>query len=143
MSRTTGFDAFTSGDIFRKDHKQVIAMKRELALLLPVRLAPRVGGSDYSAGEILAQYTSAAGSLQDLFVNYSDAGGSGRETAKCILMFSTESQATSSAASANATVGIFKGIVFTDSLVGYDVAAGVDLKATAIKSSTGTNLLNF
>lgn len=143
MSRTTGYDAFTSQEVFRKDHKQVIATKRELALILPVRLAPRVGGGNYAAGQTLAQYTSAAGSLENLFVNYDNAGGSGRETAKCILMFSTESQDATAAASANAAPAIFKGIVFKDALVGWDSNAATDLGAREILSSTGTTLINF
>jgi len=145
MSRTTGFDAFTSGQIFRKDFKVVLAIKRELAVILPVRLAPhRDVSQDYQAGEVLAQYNSSAGALNGLFVNYLQTdSGSGRNTATCILMIDVIDQALTSAASGELAPAIFGGIVYQNSLVGSDANALSNLGAKVITDATGFSLVKF
>lgn len=141
--RSTGLDAFTSGEIFRKNFKIVIATKRELALIRPVRLAPKVASdtSIYYPGQTLARYTS--GPYAGQFVDYSDAGASGRETATCILLSECYSQAADSAASAPLAQALFKGVVFKDALIGWDAAAKTDVNGRQIDDAQGISLIEF
>ena len=144
-TRTSGVDAFTSGNIYTPNYKSVIAVKRELCVLLPVRLAPNSLSQDYQAGTILAQYSSAAGSLQNFFVNYVQSAASGQGTPVCILGEFTQNQLTSAAASTPLSWAIFSGIVFQTLLPNYDstVIAASGLNGKIITAADGTALLKF
>lgn len=139
------YDASFDGQVYRRDKKVVIALKRELAVILPVRLAPKVGGdtTKYAAGQVLAKYSASGNPLDGLFVDYDDSGASGRETAVAVLLEGIDSESTSSAASAPAVPAIFAGYVLKDSLVGYDSAAATDLKARELADATGVNVIQF
>lgn len=138
---SSGYDAKFDGEVFRRDFKAVIATKRELALLRPVRLAPKVGTGDYVAGQVLARYTS--GPYSGMFVDYDDAGASGRAVATSVLLVDRKSEAADSAASGSLAPAIFQGIVFKDSLIGYDAAALTDLKGREITDAANVTLVSF
>lgn len=141
--RSTGVDAFTSGNIFTPNYKSVIAIKRELAVLLPVRLAPNSLSQDYQAGTILAQYSSGAGALQNFFVNYVQSASSGQGTPVCILNEFTVNQLTNVAPSTPLSVGIFSGIVFQTLLPNYDSTVPAALGGKNITDASGVVLLHF
>jgi hypothetical protein len=143
MTFTSGIDAGFNGEVFRRDYKVVIAMKREMAIIRPVRLAPKVGSGDYVAGQVLAKYGNTAGNLEGLFVDYDDAGASGRETAQCILLSDVKSEPESSAASGRLGLGLFSGFVLKASLIGFDNAAGTDLKASEWSDAQGVDIVKI
>lgn len=137
----TGIDASFQAEVFRVDWKEVIAMKRELAVIGPVRLAPKVASGDYVAGQVLARYT--AGAQVGLFVDYADGGSNGRQTAAAILLTSRDSIAATEAASANMGLALFKGIVYESALIGLDAAAKVDLAARSWVDARGVTFMEF
>lgn len=141
--RTTGVDAFTSGNVYTPNFKSVIATKRELAVLLPVRLAPNTLSADYQAGTVLAQYNSSAGSLQNYYVNYVNSAGSAQGTAVCILNEFCSNQALTSAASTPLSVAVFSGILWKNLLVGLDSNAISNLGGKSITDATGNILFKF
>lgn len=140
---SSGFDAGFNGEVFRRDFKAVIATKRELALIRPVRLAPKVGAGGYVAGQVLAKYDAEGNVLDGLFVDYDNGGASGRDTAVAVLLVDRDSEATDSAASASLAPALFKGIVFKDSLIGYESNAKTDLGAREISDASGVTLVSF
>lgn len=129
-------DSSFSGQIFRKDVAQIIAQNRQLATLMPVRLAYNAAG--YPAGQVLAR-----NSTSGFYEKYNDAGASGLDVAKAVL--NEEHQVSDFASSGDTTsaVGIFGGQLFKDKLVGLDAAGETDLKSTTIVDSTGVNILKF
>lgn len=137
----SGIDAKFNGEVFRRDYKIVIAMKRELAVIRPVRLAPRSSGDVYVAGQVLAKYTS--GALSGLFVDYDNGGASGRADAVAVLLDDQQSIATSDAASGNLARALFSGFVFKDALIGYDASAKTDLGASEFSDAQGVDIVKI
>lgn len=129
-------DAKFSGEIFRKDFPMVIAQNRQLASLLPVRLAYNSGG--YVAGQVLAR-----NSVSGQYANYNNSGSSGLDTASCVLFESHDVTEFESATGSLTAVGIFGGEVFKDKLVGLDAPGITDLAAKTIIDATGINVLKF
>lgn len=141
MASRPGQGPSFNGEVFRRDYKVVIAMKRELAIIRPVRLAPKVAAGDYVAGQVLALYT--GGANQGLYVDYLDGEANGRGTAAAILLEDLSSVADTEAASANLGTALFSGVVFKDSLIGYDSNAGTDLSAAEWADAGGATLVKI
>jgi hypothetical protein len=126
-------DAIVDTEIFRKDHPMILACLRHQAMILPVRLSYVSGG--YVAGQVLAKNTVTA-----MFEKYNDAGGSGANVAKCVLLDAAE-PAVGDTLIARA---VFKGHVYKDKLTGLDAAGITDLGARTISDSSGLgDILSF
>ncbi len=128
-----GLDAFTSQEIFRKDHPMILASNRHLASIKPVRLAYDADG--YVAGQVLGR-----NSVSGYFQKYDSGGASGLDTATCILF-----EEVTAAASSGTTIarGIFAGEVYKSKLTDLDSGAETDLKARTIVDATGIEVLKF
>lgn len=129
-------DASFSGQIFRKDHKPIIAQNRLLASILPVRLAYSV--NDYIAGTVLARNTTS-GNYQP----YVSGGASGTGTAACVLFEGHGVNEFASSGDTTAARGVFGGEVFKDNLIGLDSGAITNLGAKTIIDATGINVLKY
>lgn len=129
-------DAKFSGEIFRKDHPQVIAQNRHLASILPVRLTYDAAG--YQAGVVLARNT-----VSGFFSKYVDGSASGLGTAACVNMQEVRTTDFESATGSSLAKGIFAGELFKDKLSGLDTAGETDLKARTIIDATGISVLKF
>lgn len=134
-------DASSSTQIFRKDFPQIIALKREAAVMLGVRLKYRAEG--YKAGRVLGRYD--MGPNQGLFDHYDDTAtgaSSGLATAACILL--QDIDLTGATATYNPlSKAAFAGYVYQDALLGLDANAKTDLKARTIIGSDGVSVLEF
>ena len=129
-----------SPEIFRKNFPQVIAKNRQLASLMPVRLAYSASG--YAAGTVLAR-----NSTSGLWQAYNDAGSSGINTAVAVLDqpvavddFLSETNPISGGVLSQAIIG---GEVFKTALVGYDANALTDLKGREIVDALGVTIVKF
>jgi hypothetical protein len=136
MSNPTGLDAFSSGQIYRKDFPSVLACDRYLAVIRPVRV-PYVSGG-YSAGTVLAQYTSGAASGQ--FPAYANSGPSGSGTAQCILFESIDDDGATGTILARA---IFSGIVFQAKCSLLDSTAISNLGGRSWTDAQGVQIFKF
>lgn len=131
---TSGLDAVTSTEVFRKDHRMVLAMNRHQAAIVPVRMAYDASG--YKAGTVLAR-----NSVSTYYVAYDDSEAvSGGDTAVGIL-FNDVLDMTAS----QTDIGhmIVKGEVFEASLIGLDANAKTDLKSRSVIDGSGTTILIF
>jgi hypothetical protein len=142
MANPTGLDAYSSGQIYRKDYPMVLAQNRNLAVIGPVRLPYVAGGR--TAGQVLAQYTS--GPNVNLFDQYAGSGGaSGLGTAAAVLFESIDDDGATGTVLAR---GIFGGLVFYNALF-YSGATGLDsngisnLGARKITDARGVTVLKF
>ncbi len=131
-------DARFKGEIFRKDHPAILAARRELAVLLPVKLLYSATG--YKAGTVLGTVT-ASGAMKA----YSGASADGSEVAVCVLMDDVPASdfADTDAATYQVVRGCFAGLLHEGALIGLDAGAMEDLKATSILSATGSVILKF
>lgn len=129
----SSIDANVNNEIFRKNWTCIIALKRELAVLSPVRLAYEAGG--WTAGQVLARNT-----VTGLFEKYSAA--SGTYDASCVLFedVDTTDQAATGGALAR---GIFSGALFKDALIDYDANAKTELNARDWTDASSTNIMQF
>lgn len=132
-------DANFKGSIFRYDQPLVIAMNRQSAYMVGLRLKYQSGG--YAAGTVLARNTD-----DGLYQAFDNGGASGIDTATCILFEAhpAEDFDGTAATSTTTAVGIFGGCaVYKDKLTGYDSSILTDLKGRLIKGATGDDLLLF
>jgi hypothetical protein len=132
-------DVNFNGSVFRFDQPLVIAMNRQSAYLLGIRLRYQADG--YAAGTVLARNTT-----DGLYQAYDDGGSSGINTAACVLFDKKAAEDFDGTASTSTTtaVGIFGGCaVYKDRLTGYDANALTDLKGRVIKGATGDDLVLF
>lgn len=134
MSNPTQLDAFSSGQIFRNDNPMILAMRRDLAVILPTRLLYQAGG--YVAGTVLAQNTTSL-----LFVAYASGGASGTGTAVCVLFENVVDDGVTGTQPLARSV--FSGYVYKDLLTGLDAGAITNLGAKTIVDSRGKNILKF
>lgn len=118
----SAIDAEVNNSIFRKDNPIIIALRRDLAQLSPVRLAYDVLG--YLPGQVLCQNTG-----DKLFYKYSAASGS--YPAVCVLFepISPESQLNSAVTGNALARALFAGFVYTNLLLDYSAQAKTDLKS--------------
>jgi hypothetical protein len=132
----SSIDAKFNSEIFRKNQPMIIAADRQLAVLLPVRLAYSSAG--YKAGTVLARNTTSG-----YYQAYDDAASSGLNTARGVLLEEHPTDDFESSTGTVAAVCIFAGLVFKDNLTGLDSNGETDLSAKTIVDATGTNLLKF
>jgi hypothetical protein len=95
---------------------------------------------------VLAQYSSAAGSLSGLFVDYLASAGSGRGIATCILVQDVLTQDVTSAASAPLSRAVFSGYVLTANCINLDATAqgaASGLNGKLINDTTGVQIFKF
>ncbi len=131
-----GSDLNFNGEIFRKDHPIILAARRDLASLKPVRLAYNASG--YVAGQVLGRNT-----VSGYYENYNDGGASGLETAAAVLFETVEVDLFASTGDTRIARGIFGGEVFEDKLTGLDAAAKVDFASRTIVDATGVSIMKF
>jgi hypothetical protein len=129
----SGLDFVTSGQVFRKDYRMVLAMNRHQAAIIPVRLAYDAAG--YVMGQVIARNTTSG-----LWSKYVTAGSSGTDTAVGILFNDVQDMPAS-----GTDLGqlIVKGQVFEDACIDLDSAAKVDLGARSVITGTGATILMF
>jgi hypothetical protein len=132
------FDANSSTEIFRKDWPQIIAMKRELAIIGSVRLKDK--GSSYPAGTVLGKYSS--GSYSGLWSDYSSGGASGLNTARAILLETVEDK-TGTAASSPLARALFAGVVYEDKCSVLDSTAKTSLGGRSWSDGRNVNFFTF
>lgn len=130
---TNGLDAFTSGQVFRKDMRMILAMNRHQAALVPVRLTYAALG--YKAGTVLARNST---SLQ--YEAYDDNASSGLDTAVGILFNDCLDMNTDQPGIGQMLIS---GQVFQAALIGIDDNAIVDLKGRSITDARGSQILIF
>lgn len=128
----SGLDARTSGEIFRKDNKLVLAANRHQAAIFGVRMAYQSGG--YVAGTVVARNT-----VSGFYEAYDDGASSGLNTAAGILFHDCEPE------SGDTEVAqiIFQGQVYYSNLTGIDANGIVDLKGRTVVDASGTTILMF
>jgi len=129
----SGIDFVTSGQIFRKDNRMVIAMNRHQASIMGVRMAYEANG--YIAGQVLAR-----NSVSGLHCKYATAGSSGTDAAVGVL-FNDVSDMPASGTDLGQM--IVKGQLFEDLLIDLDSAAKVDLGARSVINGSGVTILMF
>jgi hypothetical protein len=134
-------DASFTAEVTRRDDPNIIALDRQKALFLGVRLAYDASG--YAAGVVLGKNTTSG-----LWMKYSDAGSSGENTAVAVLEKPVAAASfvdTTPQSSANSVVvpAIFGGTVFYSKLTGIDANGITDLRGRRISDVTGADLLVF
>jgi hypothetical protein len=129
----SGLDFVTSGQVFRKDHRMVLAMNRHQATIVGVRVAYDAAG--YYAGQVMAR-----NSTSGLYQKYNDAGSSGIDTAVGVLFNDVLDMPAS-----GTDLGqlIVRGQVFEAACVGLDANAKTDLKARTVVDGSGVSILMF
>lgn len=136
MSKS-GIDAEINNQIFRKDFTAIIALRRDLAQLSPVRL---VGdGNDYLAGQCLVRVTSTGE-----FKRFSAASG-GAYDSPCVLfenVLAYEFDATvtggSLARAIMSTAGVYK-----NKLVDYNATFKTAIVGKEITDASGVTVVKF
>lgn len=135
MSKS-GIDAEVNNQIFRKDFSAIIAKRRDLASIGPVRLYD--DSNDYLAGEVLARITSTG-----VFKRWSAASGASYDSV-CVLfenVLAYEFDATvTGGALARAIMG---GYVYKDKLVDYDSGAKSAMAAVEQTDASGVTVVKF
>jgi hypothetical protein len=135
MSKSA-IDAEVNNQIFRKDWAAIIASRRDLATIAPVRLAYDAGG--YLAGQVLARVTSTG-----VFGKYSAVSGSANDSV-CVLFenvtASDEDSALTGGALARAIMGAGGG-VYKSKLLDYPGATAMGGKE--ITDATGITVVKF
>jgi hypothetical protein len=136
-------DAKFSGQIFRKDNPIILAVRRDQAVIMGVRVAYDSGG--YMPGQVLVRKVS-----DGLFYKWSSASGATHDST-CVLF----DQATDSDQLANnhgvltgvsgSTLlrALMKAVVYTDNLIDYDSGAKGELGAVNFVDSGSVNLTKF
>lgn len=134
-------DAGFTSEVTRRDDPNIIALNRQQARFLGVRLAYMSGG--YLAGTVLGK-----NSVSGLWMAYNDSGSSGENSAVAILEKPVPEGAfvdTTAQSASNSVVvpAIFGGTVFYDKLVGIDANGVTDLKGRQFTDVTGASLMSF
>lgn len=121
--------------VFRKDSSLIIALRRDLATLSPIRLEYDAAG--YKSGQVLAYDTGTS-----TYKKY--AGVSGTMAAKCVLFEDVSSDEMGSVNTIDPLArGIFGGQVFTTKLLDYDANAATGLKSTDYVDAAGNQITKF
>lgn len=126
-------DISFKSEIFRNDFTQLIAKSIQRLVTMPVRLAYNASG--YVAGEALARDPA-----DGFYKKYSDAGGSGVNTAVCILAETIDAGESSGTKLA---VGITHGELYNDKITGMDANGRTDLGARTYTEADGTVIFSF
>lgn len=129
----SGLDFVTNGQVFRKDHRMVLAMNRHQATIIGVRVAYDAAG--YKAGQLMAR-----NSTSGLYQKYNDAGSSGTDTAVGVLFNDVLDMPASGTDMGQLIV---RGQVFEAACIGLDANAKTDLKARTVVDGSGVSILMF
>jgi hypothetical protein len=129
----SGLDFVTSGQVFRKDNRMIIAMNRHHATIIGARLEYDALG--YTAGQTIAR-----NSVSGLHTKYATGGSSGTDTAVGILF---QDVLDMPAGATDLGQVIVKGEVFEDLCIDLDAGAKVDLGARSVINGSGTTILMF
>lgn len=133
-------DARYSGEIFRKNHPIILAMRRDLAVIRPARV-DNISAA-YSAGQVLGRDPA-----DGLFKKWSAVSGGSYDTV-CILLedleypeafVEGETGVTGSALGRVCT----QGLVFEDKLTELDAGAKTQLGGKTQVDADGVNVLKF
>ncbi len=133
MSKSA-IDAGINNEVFRNDFSQVIAMKRELATISPVRI--KDVSADYKAGQVLAYNTSTG-----QYEKYA-AATSGTKLAIAVLFETVKSDEFSATGGALARA-IFAGHLYKDALTNYDAGSKSQLDAQEYVIASGETIVKF
>lgn len=127
-------DANVNNSIFRKDWGNIIAIRRDLATIMPARLVLNSGG--YPAGQVVARKTS-----DGLFYKWSAiSGGTYDSVAILFEDVTSDDQPTTGGALARVMTA---GYVFKDALAEYDSTAKTQLGAKEITDARGSTIVKF
>jgi len=129
----SGLDFVTSGQVFRKDNRMIIAMNRHHATIIGARVQYDAAG--YTAGQVMAR-----NSVSGLHTKYVTAGSSGTDVAVGVLF---QDVLDMPAGATDLGQVIVKGEVFEDLCIDLDSAAKVDLGARSVINGSGTTILMF
>lgn len=113
----SAIDAEVNNQIFRKDFSAIIALRRDLAQISPVRL--KYSASDYLAGQMLVRKSS-----DGLFYRFSAASGTAYDT-PCVLFEDVlaANQDTAQTTGASLARAIMAGYVYKTKLIDYVASA--------------------
>lgn len=135
MSKTA-IDAEVNNQIFRTDWSAIIALRRDLAQISPVRLKYDANG--YPAGQVLARRTSTG-----VFEKWSSVSGASYDT-PCILFQNIIAADEDSTLTGGALArGIMAGFVYKNALTEYDAGAKTALVAKEQTDATGITVVKF
>lgn len=134
MSKS-GIDAEVNNQIFRKDFSAIIAKRRDLASISPVRLFN--DGDDYLAGEVLARVASG------MFKRWSAASGVTNDSA-CVLFENVLAYEFDSTVTGGSLArAVVAGYVYKDKLIDYDSGAKTALAAVEQTDASGITVVKF
>lgn len=127
---------FTSSQVFRKDHRLIIAKNRHLASIAPIVLAYTAAG--YVAGTVLARNTNSG-----IYQAYDDTlAASGVNTAACVLLDDVAVEDFNGNTSTSAQA-ITKGELYYDNMVGIDSNGITDLGGKIFVDGFNNNIFMF
>lgn len=132
MGKST-LDAVVNNEIFRKDFPTIIAMRRDLASIQPVRLVLRSEG--YLPGQVLGRISDSG-----LFDKWSQVSGTADCQAVLFEAISGDDQPATGGALAR---GITGGYVYTAKLLDYNAQAKSGLGAKDITDASGIGVTKF
>lgn len=131
----SSIDAKYNGEIFRKDHPQILASRRDLASIKGVQLDYDAAG--YLAGQVLGIVTATGN-----YKSYDPGASDGSEVAVGILMFDKKVEDFVDASDSQGTQMIVGGEVYKDKLTGLDAAAETAMGARTMNIN-GEDILKF
>ena len=135
MSKSA-IDAEVNNNIFRKDYPMVIALRRDLAQISPVRL--KADGNDYIAGQCLARRVSTG-----MFERWSAVSGATNDS-QCVLFQSVLAYEFDAAVTGGALArAIFSGFVFQSKLIDYVAGSSLGSGAKAQTDASGLTVVKF
>ena len=120
-------------EVFRKDHRFILARNRQLASFVPIVLEYDAAG--YYAGQTIARNTTS-----ELWTKYVPAGSSGTDTAVGILFQDVLDMPASAVGGGDLIV---RGEVYQDNCLDLDNDAITDLGGRSVVSATGSTILIF
>lgn len=129
----SGLNFVTDGEVFRKDHRLILAMNRHQAAIVPVQLKYEATG--YYAGQVLARNTTSG-----VHCKYVANGSSGTDTAVGVLFHDVLDMVASVD-----DVGqmIARGQVYYANCIDVDADAVTDLKGRVVVDGNRTSILMF
>lgn len=140
----SAIDATVNNQVFRKDWAAIIAMKRELATIQPVRL--KLDSNGYEAGQVIARVSASGGGfLAGQFGKWSAVSGLSTDTV-CVLG-ETITPTDEGVSGVDAPTGgslaraIMGGYVYKTKLIDYTGAS--QLSGKELTDATGITVVKF
>lgn len=129
----SGLDVTIDTEVRRRDNRLVLARNRQLASIVPVRLAYDADG--YYPGQVIARNT-----VSGYYQKYDSGGSSGTDTAAAILFSQSLDMTTDTEDVGQA---IMKGEVYYDNCTDIDANAVTDLNGRTYVDGNGNTILLF